>query len=343
MATAIESGIGRINYGRQSGKGTIATAATTTVGYNRPKWEDGHLSPGKKLGVAEYIDGNRFASPSTYTDMVGGEVGSVTLQLQPENIGLYAAAILGVDTVTGSSDPYTHTITSAGTTGHWGTWWQSVGSAVGPEKEVYYDSKIAKLQVSSTFADKVVRGTLDIQALKAARVYTTAPAKTEDSSDPYYHTEATGSFVVDSLTIREVTESMLDVDTQMKPLWGDDIAPLQLIEGKGLITRSFKTIVTDDTLDKFQLAVYNSATPSAGDDPSASVFYANMTQTYTRSATRTATITTPNVAIDPDGMSVAPSKSGGEVELTLGGKALKSGATPALSVVVLCAESGSFA
>ena len=343
MATAIESGIGTLNYGRQSAKGSAATASTTTVGFDRPKWEGGFLKPNKKLGMQEYIDGQRFASPSTYTDSVGGEVGTLTLQLQPENAGLYAAAILGVDTVTGSSDPYTHTITSAGTSGHWSTWWQKVGSTVGPERECFIDSKIAKLTLTSTFADKVLRGELDIQCLSAARTFTSDAAKTENSSDPYFHTEATGSFSFDSTTINEITESTLEIDTAMTPFYGDNVAPLQLIEGKGMITRSFKSIVTDDTLGKFRKAVYNSATPASSTNPSSSVFYANMTQTFTRAADRTLTITTPKVAIDPETMDVAPRPEGGEIELTLGGRCLKDGATAAVTVIALSGESSSYA
>lgn len=343
MATVIESGIGTINYGRQSAKGTIATAATTTVGYDQPKWAGGHLSPNKKLGAAEYIDGSRFGSPSTYTDSVGGEVGSLSLQLQPENAGLYAAAILGVDTVTGASDPYTHTITSAGTSGHWATWWQKVGSAVGPEREYFMDSKIAKLALSSTFSDKVLKADIDIQSLTAATTYATDAAKTQNTSDPYFHTEATGSFSVDSLVINEVTEAMLEVDTQMKPFYGDSVAPAQLIEGKGLITNSVKTIVTDDTLGKFRKAVYNSAAPSSSTAVNATVFYAAMTQTYTRSATKTLTVTCPRVAIDPATMNVAPKPEGGEIELTLGGTALKNGATAALTIVALSADATTYA
>ena len=343
MSTVIESGIGQINYGRQSAKGSIATAATTTVGYNQPKWAGGHLSPNKKLGHAEYIDGQRFASPSTYTDSVGGEVGTLTVQLQPENSGLFSAAILGIDTVTGSADPYTHTITSAGTTGQWGTWWQKVGATVGPEREVFYDSKIARLQLTSTFADKVLKGDLDIQSLVAAQTYATDAAKTQDASDPYYHTEASSSFSVDATVFNEVTESMVDIDTQMKPFYGDSIAPLQLIEGKGQLTYSMKSIVTDGTLGKFRKAVYNNTAPTTGTNIDAAVFYAAMTQTFTRSATRTFTITAPRVAIDPATMNVAPIPAGGPIELSLGGSCLKNGATPALTIVALSGDATTYA
>ena len=344
MATVIESGIGSINFGRQSAKGSPATAATTTVGYDQPKWAGGHLSPNKKLGNAEFIDGQRFGSPSTYTDSVGGEVGSLSLQLQPENAGFYAASILGVDTVTGSADPYTHTISSnGGTSGSWLSVWQKVGSTVGPERQLYSDAKIAKFALSSSFGDKVLKGDLDIQALTAAKTFATDAAKTQNSSDPYFHTEATGSFSIDSTVVNEITDSVLEIDTSMKPFYGDDVAPAQLIEGKGLITRSMKSIVTSDTLGLFRKAVYNTASPSAGTGPSASVFYAAMTQTYTRSATRTLTITTPRVAIDPSTMDVSPRPEGGEIELTLGGTALKDGATAALTVVALSADATTYA
>jgi len=343
MSVAIESGIGSLNFGRQSAKGTPATASTTTVGYNRPKWETGHLNSNKSLGSQEYIDGQRFASPSMYVEMVGGEVGSVTLQMQPENLGLYCAQILGVDVVTGSADPWTHTISSSGVSGGWGSWAQKVGSTVGPERALYTDAKIAKMSLVSTFSEKVLKGTLDIQALSAAKTFATDWAKTEDASTPYLHTEATGSFSVDGTVISEITEAHLDVDTQMKPFFGDSVTPLQLIEGKGVITRSWKSITTDDTLLKFRKAIYGSATPATGTAPDSGVFYASMTQVFTRSATRTATITTPNVAIDPSTMDVAPKPEGGEIELTLGGKCLKTGATPALSIVVLSGDTTTYA
>lgn len=342
MATAIDSGIGILNYGRQVAKGTKATAATTTVGYNRPKWQDGLLKTGKKLGKKEYIDGNRFASPSEYTDMVAGVVGDLTVQLQPENVGLFSAAILGVDVVTGASDPYTHTSSSAGTSGQWGTWWQKVGSAVGPQRETYWDSKIAKAVMRHNFADKLLVGELSIQALKI-EAHTVDPAKTEDASDPYLHTEATGSITFDGTVNSEVNEVIVDVDTGMEPYYGDNIFPVQLIEKKGLITISMKSIITDEGLQKYRKAIWNNIAPAAGDAPVKDVFYAAFTETLTRSATRTCTISAPKIAVNPEAMAVAAQGEGGPVELPLGGECLKSGATPALTTVTLSGDATTYA
>lgn len=343
MATAIESGIGTLNYGRQAAKGTIATAATTTVGYNRPKWQGGALAPKKQLGKQEYVDGNRFASPAVFTDKVAGELGALTLQLQPENAGLYPAAVLGVDTVTGGSDPYTHTITSAGTSGHWGTWWQKVGSAIGPQREVFWDSKIAKLVLRHNFADKILTGELTIMGLVGGETYAVDAAKTEDAADPYLHTEATGAISFDGTVQSEINEVITEIDTKMQPYYGDDIKPVQLIEGKGEITCTIKTIVTDTSLGQYRKAIYDSASPSTGTQPQKAVYYAAVTETLTRSASRTWTQTLPKVAIDPSDMMVAPLPEGGPIELSMGGNALKFGATPALTIVALSGDATTYA
>lgn len=343
MATAIESGVGTLNYGRQAAKGTIGVAATTTVGYNRPKLLTTGLKSGKTLNREEYVDGQRFASPSVFTDRVGGAVGAVSIQVQPENAGLYGAAILGVDTVTGAGDPYTHTVTSAGTSGHWGTWWQKVGSAIGPVRQVYWDSKIAKLTMSAKTDQKVMHYDLDIMCITAAQVFTTDAAKTEDSSDPYIWTEVAGAVTFDATVNTDVTEEALTIDTGMEAFYGDNIKPGQLIEKKGTINRTISTIATDDTILKFYKAIYNTTTPVAGDTPVKDVFYAAMSTVYTRSATRTLTITSPRVEVDPGEMIIAPLAEGGPVPLMFGGSCLKSGATPALSMVALSADATTYA
>lgn len=343
MATVIESGIGALNYGRQSAKGTIATAATVTVGYDRPKWFDGVLSAKKTLGEEPYIDGQRFASPTVYTDRVGGAVGTLTLQVQPENAGLYPAQILGVDTVTGSADPWTHTITSAGTSGAWGTWWQSVGSAVGPEKGLYSDSKIAKLVLTVGREQKTMHYALDIASLNPGQVYSTAPAKAEVTSDPYLWTEVQGAVTFDGTVDSEASEEALEVDTGIEPYWGDDIRPSQLVERKGTIVRTIRSIVTDATLLKYRKAVYNNTAPAVGDRPIKDVFYAAARTVYTRSATRTMTIDTPRIAVRPEDMELGALREGGEIPISFGGACLKSGATAAVTVTVLSAESSSYA
>lgn len=343
MASTIETGIGAINYGKQSAKGTIATAATTTVGFNRLKHTGGGFKSGKTLGNEEYSDGNRFSSASAWVDKVGGDVGSVEFQVQPENIGLFYAQILGSDVVTGAGDPYTHTITPSNSGAAWGTFWQKLGSAVGPSREAYWDAKIAKLTQSSPRDRNAAHLALDVKALKAAQQFTTDPAKTEDTSDPYLLTEAEGALTFDGTVVQEIEDSIIEIDCGTEVFWGDGVEPLQLIEKKGIVTRSIESIVTDDTLAKYKKALYGTATPSAGDRPTGDVFAPEIEQVFTRSASRTATITTPKVNINPEDFEeMAPMPEGGKKSIKFGGQAVKSGSDPIITVVVLSAESAAY-
>jgi hypothetical protein len=342
MPEVIESGIGTLNYGPQSAKGTKATAATTSVGYNRPRWVSGVLTPQKKSGEEEYIDGQRFGSPSQYTDSIGDGASTIEIQAQPENAGLFLVQVLNVDTVTGGTDPYTHTITSAGTSGKYGSWWQKVGSAVGPERELYWDSKIAKIDLKCGRDQKFMHYGLDIMALKSAEVYTTDAAKTEDTSDPWLWTEMTGTATFDSTVVPEINGENLTIDTGGKLYFGDDVFPLLFVEGKGTITRTFDAVVTDTILGKFRKVIYGTASPTAGTLPVKDVFKSSFSTLYTRSVTRTLSITTPNVAVKPDGFAIGPQAAGGEIPISFGGSCLKSGATPALTVVALTGDATSY-
>lgn len=343
MSNVIESGIGTLNYGKQTAKGTVATAATTTVGFDRPKWFDGVLGAKKTLGEEEYIDGQRFGSPSQYVDTVGGDVGDITIQAQAENVGLYAAQLLGVDTVTGAADPWTHTITSAGTAGAWATWWQKVGATVGPQRELYSDSKIAKLTISCAEKQNVMHYAMKIASLNPGQVYTVDPAKTEATTDPYFWTETSGLVTFDGSVMSDVNEEIVEVDTGIKPYWANSITPSQLIEGKGTITSTLKTIVTDGMLAEYQKAIYGEASPAAGKTPVKTVFYAAASTVYEKSATRKVTITRPRIAIKPDEMAVGAQREGGEIPIAFGGTCLKEGATAALTIVALSGEKESYA
>lgn len=337
-ANPIESGVGLLNYRSQASRGTIAAAASTAVGTARPRWVGGGLQAHKKLASEEYVDGNRFGSPSTMTDMLDAAAGTLTIQAQPETAGLFFCQILNSDVVTGASDPYTHTIASnVAAAGEWGTWWQESGATV-KQREAYYDAKIAKLAWSIGASQNFAHMDMDIMALKLGEIFTTVPTKTEATTDPFIWPEITGSCVIDGLTLTDVEEDLLTIDTGMEAFYGDSHEPAQLIEKKGTIVRSVKTIVTDQTLQEYNKTIYGTTSPTAGTRPVKTVLYAGIQTVLTKSATRTLTINTPNVAIDPADMAVFAQPDGGKVEISFGGNALKNGATAQLTVTALTAD-----
>lgn len=345
MAEVIESGVGTYNYGRQSAKNTVATAASTGVGYDRPRAKEGSgLRGAKKLTQQEYVDGNVWASPNTATFEVGGQVGSVLIQAQPSNAGLYWAQMLASDVVTGAADPYTHTIASSGITQPYGSWAQKVGSAIGPQRELYWDSKISRLlwECGHEEANFFAGLGLDIVALKAAEIYGTDWAKTEDTSDPFTWSETSGAVTFDGLVDSDVDSEVVELNKEFEVHFGNSYEPSQIVAKKGRIVRTVTTIVTDDIRLKYLKALYNTTTPANGTRPVKDVFYAAISSVYTRSATRTLTITTPRVAVDPAELQIAPLATGGKIPISFGGACLKSGATAALTVVALTADSAAY-
>lgn len=341
MAVAAEAGIGTINFNKQAAKGTMATAASIAVGTNRPKLFDQSLKANKTLDSEEYLDGQRFASAAQFVSQTGGEVGDVEIQVQPENAGLFHAQIIGADTVTGGSDPYTHTIATSNALGGYGTWWSDVGNTV-RNREVYWDTKIAKSVFEAGTDKRVAHQTMSLMSLKPAEVYTTNPTKTEDATDPYLWTEVSGAVSIDGTVIKEVEGEVLEIDTAMKAFSGDQVETLQLIEQKGKITRTIRSILTDETQLKFYKMLYNTTTPADGTRPTLDVLYFALSTLYTRSASRSISITTPRVAVNPSDLQVGGKREGGEIPIVFTGEALKDGSTAALTIVVKSADATTY-
>lgn len=340
-ANAIESGVGIVNVGKQSALGTKALATGTGVGFNRLKLFDGSLKPGTTDGSEEYVDGNRFSSPSTYVDQTGGDVGSFTHQAQPENATMFWAHFMGADSVTGSADPYTHTVTSAAAAGAWITWWQKVGVSI-VVRQAYSDSRTAKIMQVCGDKQKPMHQVLSVMSLNPAEVFETDPAKTETATDPFYWPETEGAVIFDGVTLSEVNEEILEADAATKPFYGNSISAAALIDGKGSIIRTLKAIVTNNTVPLFNKAIYGEEAPAAGTKPSKAVYHAAVKTKYTKSATRTLTITTPNVEVKPDEMSIAPQREGGETPIEFGGQCLKEGATAALTIIGLTPDATAY-
>lgn len=343
MAEVIESGVGTLNSVKQTAKGASPDFTSTTRPADRPKWEDGVLDPAKTLAESDYLDGKVFGSPSQYTKQVSGEVGNLVIQVEPANAGIYLAYILATDTVTGASDPYTHTITSDPTSAQpYVAFAQSVGQAVGPKKDIFWDAKLSALTLSSSTDQQELTYDMKVNALKGGQIFTTTPAKTENAEDPYLHSETDGQVTLDGTVTCEISESIVTIDRKQSVMWGNSIEPCQIVDGKGEITCSVKSVVTDVTLAKRNQVLYATATPTAGTRPVKDVFYGAISRKYVRSASRSLQIDTPRVAFKAEDLKVGPRRDGGLIEITFGGRALRSGATPALTAIAKTGDSAAY-
>ena len=340
MAEPIESGVGSVHYAKQTAAGTIAAPAA--AGTVRLRHRAGTLKPAKVYGQEEYTDGEPFASPAMFVERIGGEVGSLTHQAQPETGPVMFAQIAGVDVVTGVADPYTHTITSATANGPYGTFRQSVGSAVGPVRQAYWDAKVSKLDFQCGTEQLVAHQEITPMALKAGETYSAAPTAADSGSDPFNWHEAEAAVTIDAVVLREVDGETLSIDRRLEPFRGQSSHPIALIPRKGTIDRAFTALVTADTLPIVNQAIYDTPTPADATLPSQTVRYFAMESTYTRSATRSLKITTPRVAVNPDDIEIGPDPEGGAIKVTFGGPCLKSGASPALTIVAKTGDAASY-
>lgn len=334
MAEVIEAGVGTLNTVKQTAKGAAPDFTSTTGTADRPRWVDGVLDPAKTLGQTEVIDGQTFGSPTTFTDKVSGDVGNVVIELQPENADIYCAYALASDVVTGAGDPWTHTITSGNGVQPYIGLAQSVGNSIGPKRDSFWDAKVNTFTLDSSEGQQPLTADMGIKALKAGQIMTTAAAKTEQTSDPYLHTETDGQITLDGTLTCEVDQSVVTIDRKQIAYWGNSIEPCQIVDGKGEITASVKSIVTNDTLSLRNKILYNTATPAVDTRPVKDVYYVSITRKYVRSATRSVEIQTPRVACKPEDLKVGAKRDGGMIEITFGGRCQRNGATPAITIIV---------
>ena len=114
------------------------------------------------------------------------------------------------------------------------------------------------------------------------------------------------------------------------------------IAGKGEITRSFSALVTDNTLPVLKNALYGTTSPSNGTALAATVQYAALETTYTKTSDRTLKITTPKVELKAADFEIGPKAEGGKIPVAFGGRCLKSGSTAALTIVAKTGDSAAY-
>jgi hypothetical protein len=327
MTQGIETGSGGLWIANQAALGTqAATAATSTLRLR--KATDDSLSSNKKHGNEPFVDGEAFDSSAAYVDSVAGDVGSFTFQSQIETGAALIARFVGADTVTGASDPYTHTIATGTANPVYQTIREKTGLIVGPYRAVWWDAILNKLTINCGDDQNVKRITAAVHALKAAEVGSaTDPVAVDPGTDSWRWGECAGAVTIDAVAFPEMTGHMIEMDRGWTSRPGDNIAPVFMVPGRGGITHTLDAAVTDTMLPQFLFALYGSATPSVGAQPTSQPVYRAIKEVYTRTAvTRVLTYDTPKVELKPDDIVIGTKPLGGVTPISFGGRAVKGGA-----------------
>jgi hypothetical protein len=341
MSTGIETGTGGLWCANQAALGTqAATSATSTLRLR--KATDDTLKSNKTHGREPYVDGAAYDSSTPYVETVGGDVGQFVFQAQIETGAAIIARHVGVDTVTGASDPWTHTISTGTTNPVYQTIREKTGVAVGPYRAVWWDAIHNKLTWNIGQSQMVGHITSAIQCLKAAEIGSvTDPVATDSGTDPWRWGESAGAMTIATVAFPEIDGETIEMDRAWTSHDGDAIEPAFFVPGRGAITRTFSGAVTDTMLPQLLLALYGSSTPSAGTRPVSQPSFLALKSVYTRSATRTLTLDTPKVEVKPDDILIGTRPQGGLIPIAFGGQAL-AGGSPMMTITALTGQSTSY-
>lgn len=341
MSQGIESGIGGLWTSNQTALGTQAATSGASTKALR-KATDDKFKSNKTNGREPYVDGAAFDSSTPYVEGVGGDIGSETIQVQIETGAALWARQIGVDTVTGAADPWTHTISTGATGPVPQTIREKTGAAVGPYRAVYWDAVLNKLTWNIGHDQNVGHLALAVQALKAAEIgAVTDPVAVDSGTDPWKWGEAAGAVTIGGVAFPEFSGETLDIDRGWTTYQGDNPEPVFFVPGRGAITRTFQGAVTDTLLPQILNALYGTTTPTVGTRPTAQPVNVALKTVYTRSASRTLTLDTPKVEVRPDDIAIGTQPAGGLIPIAFGGQCL-AGGSPMLTITAKTGDSISY-
>ena len=337
--TPIESNVGLFAQAKQLALGTPTAANDASV--KRLRLVDGGLKAVKEIDTEPYVDGQVFPDATPFVTRLGGDAGSVSVQAQTTSGAFLFAQVIGADVVTGSADPWTHTISSGNLQGAYQTMWQQTGSS-SPINTRFSDALVSKLTWRVGQDQKVARITQDVRAIKTATWVTTMPTATDEGTDPYLWSEVVGQVSIGGTAMAEADGETMEIDRKLDDHLGDNPAPVAFVPTAGEITRSVSAIVSNNTLPEIKQALWGSATPTDGTELSASIRQIALNTKYVRSASRSIEIQTPKVIVDIGDFDFAPQADGGKISVTFGGRCRPNGGTPAVTVIAKTGESAAY-
>lgn len=313
---AMESRVEGVWFAKQTAKGSAAaTPSALTQGVPTHK-VGGDVNVNRNDNSENYSDGTRYGSALDFVDTIVGE-GSNVAQGQPGVAAYLTYLMAGQESVSGGSDPFTHTITPASAS-FWFTCWKKVGATVGPLRQRFVDSKMTSLRVEGSSANKVVKLTPGFTSL-TSDIFTTDPTVVEENVNAFLYTEGIGRFNIDGTNYSGHSSFAIVLQDSVAPWYGDDVVPFDVTFGVAAVTIEGVTLLVDATgLQFYNNQIYGSTTPAFGAAPLKTIpALGTYTVDLQRGANRQLKFNFLHVHWAPD-MAIAGNPDGGPIELALG-------------------------
>lgn len=188
-----------LSFGIQPAKGTAASAAYRTF------LSGGGLGPHRTVRPLSGTHSTGFPERAGWAERF--VEGDPEIFARPEPLGLLLYAALGSKSVSGASDPFTHTITPAAAL-PWLTFWRMVGD--GTVIEQFVDCRIARLRIRSTHGQPL---RVEMQVLgRVARRRTSNIGTAVTVTAPFLHTHGAGALQVNGAAVATIREIDLTID-----------------------------------------------------------------------------------------------------------------------------------
>lgn len=284
---------GELALALQTARGTAAAAST-----QRTALVGGRLSPAFALAASPELRAGR-GTGKPWVPRVPGS-GDLTFVARPKMLGLLLYAALGAKSVSGSSDPWTHTFTPAAVL-PWMTAWAHFGGTL---DERFVDCRLSRLVISSsggyvTVAVTVLAGS---PASRTAQETTVAV----ETADVLYHRHGASALLLEGVAYSAISSWALTIDCGVQLVQGLG-GPLPRMAGMPAVSMDIVHIVPDAAL--WKRAVYGSASPSNLTAPvtapltlAGSPAGVQFTLTAATGPERSLKLAIPNVALGPSQM-----------------------------------------
>jgi hypothetical protein len=285
---------------------------------------EGGLSPKSEGAMRRFLDGKRFGKKISFkkTTAVGGEI---TLLATPEALAFVESCIHTNDAVTGSSVPYTHTLTSEADDSSWLTFVQRIGTGDTVLRDAFVDCRIVGYELEgSAGSDDPVTIKATVIGLTVQAAQSADPTPTDDPADesePYVWTDIAGSVEIDNQTFRNVSQLALSVATGEELYFSDDVSAYDIVSGEPSIEVAGTFLVDSDGLALWNQLNYGTSVPAEGDGISRDEVRGSIAWSWTYGSSsnlRSATYTLGNVTLSTDD-EITPSPEGGAAEISIAG------------------------
>ena len=334
---ALESNIYAFWVAKQTAKGSVVAGVAAT---KRPIVVSGDLTTNRADGSEMFSDLDRFGDQTDYVNTIVGE-GSPGIEATPDVAAYLCWLFFGQETVTGMADPYSHEFTPGTNGGFWSTWWKRVGQNV-IQRQKFGDCRMGGLTLEGSTGSKVVRITPSLLSLSPGVTFAAPdPSAALPTEDPFLYTEGRGTYTINGVVFEGQSQFTATWDEGRGPYYGDDVVPVDLVEGTATIGIATTFLVDTEGHQEFNRQIYGTTSPSAGtaplrDLPAIGAYEFLLTKRNSAgvlSPSRTLALEIAGVKWAPD-VAIPPSPGGGAVELSLGGSMRKVAGEPASKITI---------